>query len=51
MEGKRLMNSSRYEEALVFYNQALQKDPMFVNALINKGVALAELGRSKEQSK
>ena len=37
-----------YEGAIAFYDQALERDPMFVKSLVYKGYALHELGREDE---
>ena len=37
-----------YEEAISYYDKALQIDPKNVPALTNKGVALNKLGRNEE---
>ena len=46
--GATLDNSGQYEEAIVYYDRALDIDPNHVNALYNKGVALGNLGRYQE---
>lgn len=38
----------KYQQAIQYYDMALDKDPNFANALNNKGVALFKLGKYEE---
>ena len=39
----------KHEEAIIWYDKALEVDPESVYALYNKGAALSDWGRMKEQ--
>lgn len=47
-EGYELNQSGRYEEALPYFNRALELSPRFCLAYINKGIALKNLGKLDE---
>ncbi|MDW0288181.1 MAG: tetratricopeptide repeat protein, partial [Nitrososphaeraceae archaeon] len=47
-KGNSLGNLGKYEEAISWYDKALEADPKNVDALYNKGVALGYLGRYEE---
>ena len=47
-EGATLLALGRYEEAIVYFDKALEIDPNDTMALYNKGTALLALGRSEE---
>lgn len=47
--GSQLAHTRRYEEALVFYDEALRLDPKSISALNNKAIALALLGKPDEK--
>jgi tetratricopeptide (TPR) repeat protein len=47
-EGRALISSGRYQEAIKWYDKALAIDPNYKNALLNKGIALTQLGRYNE---
>jgi len=47
-EGNRLFNGSRYSEALVAFERAIQLSPSFVDAHEGRGSALYALGRTSE---
>ena len=47
-QGTMLESQEQYEEALEYYNKALEIDPMNHDAYISKGVALANLERLEE---
>jgi tetratricopeptide (TPR) repeat protein len=47
-EGNVLMDSGKYDEALGYYNKALNIDPKNSYAWYNKGMALCLLGKYKE---
>jgi hypothetical protein len=47
-QGQKLENSQKYEEALVYYNKAVNVDPGNVTAWLNRGLSLYELERLEE---
>ncbi len=47
-QGQKLENSQKYEEALVYYNKAVNFDPGNVTAWFNRGLSLYELGHLEE---
>jgi tetratricopeptide (TPR) repeat protein len=47
-KGSELLNTSRYEEALVSFDRALMIDSKSVDALNGKGMALNQLGKYEE---
>lgn len=47
-DGNNYYKQGLYENALDYYNKALQIDPNNVDVLNNKGMALTKLGRNKE---
>jgi len=47
-EGNTLFDLKRYDEALAADKQAIRLDPNFANAYHNKGLALDNLGKSRE---
>jgi tetratricopeptide (TPR) repeat protein len=40
--------SNMYEDALAYYDKAIQADPFHADAWFNKGMSLKKLGREKE---
>jgi tetratricopeptide (TPR) repeat protein len=46
--GNNLLNSGKLEEALASYNQAIEVNPKFIEALNNKGTVLAKMGKVDE---
>ena len=47
-KGGEMLNTSRYEEALVSFDRALMMDSMSVDALNGKGLVLNQLGKYEE---
>jgi tetratricopeptide (TPR) repeat protein len=47
-QGQKLENSQKYEEALVYYNKAVNFDSGNVTAWFNRGLSLYELGHLEE---
>ena len=47
-EARVLLNASRFEEALISYDNALKIDPRSVDALNGKGLILNQLGKYEE---
>lgn len=47
-KGIEILEAQDYDQALVFFNKALEKDPEDLRALVDKGVALAKQGKFKD---
>lgn len=47
-KGKKLMNKKKYEEAITFFEQAIEIEPKNVELLIKYGKSLAQTGRYEE---
>jgi tetratricopeptide (TPR) repeat protein len=43
-----LSNLGKYEEAITWFDKALEIDPHFIDAMYNKADALGELGKYEE---
>ncbi len=50
-KGNSLVDEGKFEEAIDFYNKALEINPQDIVALANKGTALDQLGRHEEAMK
>src|SRR5690606_27222763 len=50
-KGILLQNQGHYEEALIEYSKALQRNPGYINALINRGNVYGQLQRNEEALK
>ncbi|MGQ0793849.1 MAG: tetratricopeptide repeat protein [Deltaproteobacteria bacterium] len=50
-QGNALVNSGRYEDAIKFYDKAIELDPAYVWARRNKGLALSKMGKREEALK
>jgi len=44
-QGKALAAQGQYEEAITYYDKALEIDPTYLDALNNKGTVLKEQGQ------
>lgn len=47
-KGNNFFKQARYEDAITCYNAALAIDPVYIDVLNNKGMALVKLGRIEE---
>lgn len=47
-KGVQVLEAHDYDQALVFFNKALEKDPEDLRALVDKGIALAKQGKFKD---
>ena len=47
-DGKKLGGEGKYEEAIASYDKAIEIDPKYTKAWINKGNALRKLGRHED---